>query len=1304
LHKHQNFKLSFLAFLFFGLLTTASATDQYSVELLDENDGFNTSIVFSIVQDSQGFLWFGTAFEGVMRFDGKNVLRYSNEPSSDQYLAYNNAGNLVIDGQGKIWIGGWGSSVSLLNPEDNQLKHYAYDKNDRTTISDTHVQELFVDFDDQVWLGTRSQGLNRFNSFEQNFERFPFAKESAISNNSGTSHDRIWAISQVEQNELWIGTEYGLNRLDKNTLTFEHFIHNELIGPAGTNKIRNILPMRNQNLALGTHDGVLIFDRTSQKFEQLEGESQLDLGPVYSMLATTFGQYWVSTGNGIFYFTEQDKILRKVPLGIEDSCSQTLFEDKQGIIWLSCEGSGIYKIVPKNLFKTLNRPIAKSAYSLTMAEDGNLLIGTQSDGIYKWDMRTGTFAPIPISNSKKLVSVNRLLQLANGDIWFTDYQDLYRLNTHGELNQVIPPKGSEAREQFTEIIHITQVADGSVWIGTSFGVFVINDVEQPFKHYGHIEGDESSLTNNRVHEIYEDPEGGIWVGADIGLNLWQPKTDTFRRFYTEHSSPFDAIKAIHQDSQGDIWVGSETGILLLDEQQGFLVRKSETLSNEPIGAQFLKADKNGNLWTMTHTGVMKYDPITNKFVNFDKSDGLSGSRYFVNLVAQSENGTIFISSRDGIHYFDPAKIENHELSSPTILTGFDLLGSSNRLPKNIQQGSTYYLTPDQNYIKFEFSTLDMLNARQIRYFYKLEGLDTEWIDNGNSNVVVYTNLAGGDYKFRVRPETKSNLVYDKELIVDIHIATPIWRQYWMIIVYVGVMLLVIQWYVKRRNLRNEKEIERQKRFVVDLETQVAQKTQEIRSESKKLALANKIKSQFLANMSHEIRTPLTAIVGLSESVMYGDVDKNLIDREIARIHNHSRHLMLLVNDILDITKIEDNKFELDNYQLDIHILLNQIKDMFVGQAEQKGLEFNIAAQLPEKLLVQTDGLRLKQVLINLCANAIKFTEQGVVTLIVTQTDDQMLYRVVDTGIGMSEAQIANIFEVFSQGDSTINRRFGGSGLGLALSQKIVMLMGGELSVSSDLGKGSIFTFSVPLTLSTINDSSNDSIQDKPLLPKLIGKILLAEDHTDNQRFIARLLQRLGLEVVTANNGIEAIQVYQDHCPEVILLDIQMPLKDGIQTFRDLRKMGAKEPIIAITANAMTHDIERYKNIGFNGYLTKPIDRQQLIETVGRFFKSEIDFKTANDVLSDIQFDDIRDEFIAGLDHEITLFSQADATDKDYVSNIAHRLTGAAQLLGFTEIAEKASALELSCDNEPEIIADLISQLIEVIKQVRQKDM
>jgi len=471
----------------------------------------------------------------------------------------------------------------------------------------------------------------------------------------------------------------------------------------------------------------------------------------------------------------------------------------------------------------------------------------------------------------------------------------------------------------------------------------------------------------------------------------------------------------------------------------------------------------------------------------------------------------------------------------------------------------------------------------------------------------------------------------------------------------------------------------ERRLKFKLTKKVKQRTEELELLMENLQQANTIKNQFLANMSHEIRTPLTAVIGQAESIIAGDVEPEFILKEIEIIYSNSHHLLTLINDILDLSRIEANKFELEIKQHDIHHIVDEVSDLFKEQALKKRLDFCVVNELPQPFIMKLDQLRLKQILINLCSNAIKFTYHGQVILKVSVSEQHVVFSVSDTGIGLTEQQLEQIFNHFTQGDSSISRRFGGSGLGLCLSQQLALMMNGNITVNSQYDVGSEFTLSLSME-QLFNENKVlpvAAVQSNHDASSLTGLVLLADDHDDNRRLTERLLNVLGLDVVTASNGLEAIEQYNLHRPDLILLDIQMPEMDGIEAFKILRSQDANIPIIALTANAMSHEIEQYLGLGFDDYISKPIVRNRFIQTLAYYLK-QTSTPEHSRLLNEVDFDDLAISFNASLGEEWKVISvQLANLDYKELAATAHRLSGAASMFNHSEIASVSAEIELA---------------------------
>jgi len=483
----------------------------------------------------------------------------------------------------------------------------------------------------------------------------------------------------------------------------------------------------------------------------------------------------------------------------------------------------------------------------------------------------------------------------------------------------------------------------------------------------------------------------------------------------------------------------------------------------------------------------------------------------------------------------------------------------------------------------------------------------------------------------------------------------------------GVSVLAAFFLYRRRMLLQLKK---------QLELQVAQRTNELELLTEELQQASLVKSQFMANMSHEIRTPLTSIIGHAQSIVHGEVDIYEQRREVEVILANSTHVLTILNDIIDLSRIEVNKLEMSYQPHDIHLVIEEVKQLFKEQINKKGLKFSVNHQLPIPQLVKIDRTRLKQIFINLCSNAIKFTPSGYITINLIIENDYLLFQISDTGIGIRPDKLQEIFNSFSQADNSISRRFGGFGLGLCLSQQLAHMMGGHISVVSEINEGSEFTLTLPCVEKML-EPLPEVAQTSENIPQLSlsGTVLLAEDHDDNRRLIARLLTAMGLDVLQAKDGVMAISICHAHNVDLILMDIQMPEIDGIGAFKTLREQGFEQPIIALTANAMPHEVDRYIEIGFDDFLAKPIERKRFVGTVAHYLKQSLLLDTP-DPLANVDMSDLVDDFIGSLASEYEQLSLF-ISRREYqnIATLSHRLSGAASMFGYNTMASLGGDIE-----------------------------
>ena len=472
---------------------------------------------------------------------------------------------------------------------------------------------------------------------------------------------------------------------------------------------------------------------------------------------------------------------------------------------------------------------------------------------------------------------------------------------------------------------------------------------------------------------------------------------------------------------------------------------------------------------------------------------------------------------------------------------------------------------------------------------------------------------------------------------------------------------------------------------------IQRRTDELRRARDEAVAASSAKSAFLANMSHEIRTPLTSIIGFAELLLTRDVAADEKEAAVRTIIRNGRHLLDVINDILDLSKIETGQVELERIDIDLPILLRDLVTLVAGRAEEKSLEFAVQPHLPLPARFAGDPVRLKQILLNLCSNAIKFTQRGSVRISVRYQADPpaLLFTVSDTGIGMTPEQQSRLFQPFVQADVSTTRRYGGTGLGLYLSNQLAAALGARIRVRSEPGKGSRFQLVLPLPAAVPADELLTLEGDLRIYeraefaisafaaPDLRGRVLLAEDGVDNQRLLAAYLRQAGLDVTVVGNGRDAVETALRREFELVLMDIQMPVLDGVAATQMLRGAGYSRPIVALTANVMKSDVQRYREIGCDDVLAKPVERERFYQVIAALVGAatqpagiEGDDDYAREIAA------LAAEFRAGLPAQIDRIRAA-LTRDDWaeLKALLHTLKGTAGSYGYGRLTDLSAEVE-----------------------------
>lgn len=1207
-------------------------------ERFTTDDGLPSLNTRQILQDSQGFMWFATA-DGLSRYDGYEFETYLPNPDDPNSISHNNAYSVLEDSQQDLWIGHLNGGLNHFDRTTERFTVYRHDPKDPNSLSHDTVYALYEDKEGTLWVGTAS-GLNLFIPDSGEFVRYQHAPTDPTS----LSHNQVWTIAEDNTGQLWVGTEDGLNRFEPDTKQFIHYKHDPQDNASiSSNKVRWITNDREGGLWIGTYEGGLNqWNSDTKGFTQYRAEpsnpNSLSHDDIYTLHLDRQGIVWIGTyGGGVTAFDpSRHRFIRHRfdPYDDQSVGSDTInhiFQDRNGAIWFSSFTGGISKLDPDatkfDLYRHRpNDPLSLShnfTWDIAEAPDGILWIGSVGGGLIYLDPETGRFGKYrhdPHEPNSLMSDVVFGVHVSRaGIVWAATGNGLERLNpeakqfTHFRTN---PHTGRSFGA--TQVADVFEDSRGFIWfVPDGSGVNTYDPSTGQFTFYPYDPNDPSSPRPATVSSISEDSHGFVWIATfGAGAMKFDPASERFTVYQHDPQNPnslmHDQMGKIYETSDGLLWMTTGAGVSKFDpvNERFTHYRMNDGLPTVDIIG--VVEDDQGYIWFGTFGGgLSRFDPRTETFRNYDESDGVQPGGAFLRGSLKSRSGKLYFTGNNGVNAFDPKLLSDNPVAPPVVLTGFSLFnspvpigGEDALLAQSITDTETLTLSYDQSVFSFEFAALNYRHPKKNQFAYMLQGFDQDWNSVDSSRrFATYTNLDPGSYTFRVKASNNDGVWNEEGTSLTITVTPPWWQTFWFRGM-LGVLVsgaIVGAFVVQRQSaLRRERH----------LETQVAERTHELKLAKNTAEAANEAKSIFLANMSHELRTPLNAVLGFSE-IMDRDTDVSPKQQENLRIINRSgQHLLGLINDVLDMSKIESGHVELDPEQVDLHRLLSDIRDVFRVRAASQDLEFwfELNPIVPRYAVV--DGGKLRQVLMNLLGNAINFTETGQVRLVVDaealpENHWQLRVEVHDTGVGIPPKKIGAIFEPFMQvGHSPQNNQ--GTGLGLAISRQFIRLMDGDITVDSIPGHGSVFRFAIPiLAVDSLEAAHGGDAHGKQIVGLEANqpqwRILIVEDVAENRLLLRRLLESVGFIVREAWDGQEGIQVFQDWQPHLIWMDRRMPEMDGLTATRHIRKLpgGDQVKIIVISASVFKDQRPAVLEAGADDFVRKPYQSQMIFDCMAK---------------------------------------------------------------------------------------------------------
>lgn len=1135
--------------------------------------GLPSTEIKGLARDRDGYLWIATA-DGLARYDGVGMRVWRHDVAEPRGLPGNNIQTLMIDADDRVWLSIEGAGISVLDAQRRGFTHYRHAINPLIASDDIWA---FAHQGKTVWFGTYDGGLYRMQP-DGTISAFRHASSAA----DGLPSDTILALAVGSDGALWIGTDKGLAVVAGGKLQSVH-----LPGAKAVPMVYSISVL-SDGLWIGTSEGVWRRD-VAGHWTRPAWSSMFERPNAMMQIARDRdGTYWIGSQRNLW---RQQGDAPPVPqhTGATDipRAVNAIMLQPDGSLWVPIPGFGLgylgsdwrqmarYSGAADGLQGAMYRALAP-------AHGGGFWLGGYNGTVERL-AADGRITPLDAASLARLGNSKpvAIAEDRQGRLWLAPRGALMRIGVDGAIDEW-RVDDALAPTPDAQIDTLLVASDDTLWLSASGGGVQQRDVATGRTMLDIPAGETGGLGAADIEVILLSPDRETWIAGSNGV---QRLDRSHRRFTSVQAMGTERVYAMAFDGRDNLWLQRVAGLEHYRRDGGrwkSLARVGPGDGMPAVGAAGMYVDRLHRVWVTTSRGLYRWDPVHSNLHREGAQDEAASSEFLDRALAASSEGVLAAATADGGLVLVDTTQPDSPASVPTLrFDRFSVRRDGQWL--DLPVGNPIQLQRGDRELRLRARLLAFDDPQSNRYWAKLDGFDRDWVALGSDGERVVTDLSPATWTLHMRAmDAAGNVASEQSL--SFLVPPPWWRTPWaqaVFLLFAVCLVLYVAWLYRMR-------LRRQHAWQL-AEAQRAMAEQ-----------ASEAKSRFLATLGHEVRTPMTGVLGMSELLLSGNLDKRQRG-QVDAIHRAGRHLLRLVNDALDLARIEAGRLELVTADFALRPLLDEMATLMAPVAERRGLQFIDVIDAQAPLAVHGDRTRIEQILLNLLGNAIKFTDAGHVSIETLSLSPQgVRFVVTDTGPGLSSEQQARLFRRFEQADGAHTAaRYGGSGLGLAISQELASAMGGHIVVESELGRGTRFVVELPLAHAMVSDGQesaltiDDAVQQSPL------RLLLVEDDATVAEVIQQLLQEQGHLVRHAAHGLAALGEVTGNTFDAALLDLDLPGMDGLALAGVMRAQGFSAPLLAVTARSDAGAEAQTRDAGFDGFLRKPVTGAMLAQALAR---------------------------------------------------------------------------------------------------------